>query len=443
MVLARDRVLIVLPLGNEIKPLTVIEGKFLGEKMNETTQPMTNSAKLGMLFAASVAIAIGGTHSHVLGAMVKPLGDSYGWSRGDIAFALTISSFMHPFTNVAIGLLADRYPVRRIVLPGIVAFVLGTASLGLVTKEIWTWYAAYVLFTIAGSGISAILFTKLVVEHFSKRRGLALASALAGAGILVSTIPHIVLAMETMVGVKGVYPLIAACAFVLLIIPCWLFLPREESISHLALRNLPASVTEPKGGWRDVILSPVFQRLGIAFLLIGSCIGTFIVHLQPMLADAGLSRAEAASVALFVGPAMIVGRLGTGMLYDIFPTRLVTAVAFSLPAFACLWLINFPLDFLSASALAILIGLGMGSETDAVAYLSSRYFGTRRYGLVFGTLISLYGIGIGLASWLVGRAFDSTGSYDAVLIVLTGGVGIAILLLLSLGSPPPLVDDKH
>ena len=84
----------------------------------------------------------------------------------------------------------------------------------------------------------------------------------------------------------------------------------------------------------------------------------------------------------------------------------------------------------------------MGSETDAVAYLSSRYFGTRRYGLIFGIFISLYGIGIGLASWLVGKAFDATGSYDAVLIVLACGVGVAILLMLSLGSPPPLVDES-
>lgn len=406
--------------------------------MSHLPQTQSNYQKLGMLFAASVAIAIGGTHFHVLGAMVKPLNDAYGWSRGDIAFALTLATFINPFTNIAVGILADRYSVRQIALPGIVAFALGTASLGLVTDQIWTWYVGYVLFTIAGSGITAVLFTKLVVEHFSKRRGLALATSLAGSGILVSTIPHIVLGLEGIAGVRGIYPLIGLLSFILLIIPCWLFLPRD---SHA--RNNPKPSKEADNGWQSVIGSTILWRMGIAFFLIASCIGTFIVHLQPMLADAGLTRSEAATIALFVGPAMIVGRLGTGLLYDVLPTRLVTATAFTLPALAALWLLLFPLDFTTAAALAILIGLGMGSEVDAVAYLSSRYFGTSRYGLVFSILISVYGLAIGIASWLVGMAYDAAGSYDAVLISLVCGVAVAILLILSIGRPPQISDAAH
>jgi predicted MFS family arabinose efflux permease len=400
-------------------------------------QPMTNAAKLGMLFAASIAIAIGGTHSHVLGAMVKPLSDAYGWSRGDITFALTISSIISPFSNVAVGLLADRYPARRIALIGIVFFALGTASLGLVTKDIWTWYLAYSVFTIAGTGISAILFTKLVVQHFTKRRGIALATSLAGAGILVSTIPHIVLALEGIAGVKGVYPMIAVLSFVLLIVPCWLFLPRNEQVAVATLGSVGKG-----GSWRAVIGSPILWRMTVSFLLVSGCIGTFIVHLQPMLTDAGLSRSDAATVALFVGPAMIVGRMGTGMLFDILPTKLVTGIAFTLPALACAWLLLLPLDFTSASALAVLIGLTMGSEVDAIAYLASRYFGTARYGLVFAILISVYGFGIGLASWLVALAFDANGNYDSVLVLLLAGVGVAMASMLSM-APPPELEAEH
>lgn len=400
-------------------------------------QPMSNAAKLGMLLAASIAIAIGGTHSHVLGAMVKPLGDAYGWSRGDITFALTISSIISPFTNIVIGMLADRYPVRRIALIGIVFFALGTASLGLVTEQIWTWYLAYSVFTIAGTGVSAILFTKLVVQHFTKRRGIALATSLAGAGILVSTIPHIVLALEGFAGVKGVYPMIALLSFMILIVPCWLFLPRDEQVAVSTLAS-----GKQAGSWRDVIGSQILWRMIVSFLLVSACIGTFIVHLQPMLTDAGLSRSDAATVALFVGPAMIVGRLGTGMLFDVFPTRLVVGIAFTLPALACAWLLLLPLDFLWASALAVLIGLTMGSEVDAIAYLASRYFGTARYGLVFAILISVYGFGIGLASWLVALAFDADGHYDSVLVILLAGVGVAMVAMLSMASPPELEAEQ-
>ncbi|HMP46386.1 MAG TPA: MFS transporter, partial [Sphingopyxis sp.] len=343
---------------------------------------------LGILFAATVSIAILGVHFHVVGAMVKPLGDAYGWSRGEVAFALTIASFMLPFLNIIVGMLADRYSARAISLPGITGWAIGTALLGFAGGEIWTWYVGYVVYSILGIGASSIVFTKLIVQTFTRRRGIALATSLAGAGVLVSLIPSIVLSFERMFGISGVYPMLALCAFVLMIIPCWLFLPREAPATALTSQA-------PKAHWREVVGSTILWRLVIAFLFIASCVGTFIVHLQPMLTDAGLSRDDAATVALFLGPAMIAGRLGTGMLFDILPTRLVAACAFSLPAFACLWLWLIPLDFHSAVALAILIGVAMGSEVDVVAYMSSRYFGLRRYGLVFAILISVYGFAVG------------------------------------------------
>ena len=91
--------------------------------------------------------------------------------------------------------------------------------------------------------------------------------------------------------------------------------------------------------------------------------------------------------------------------------------------------------------LAVLIGLGMGSEVDVVAYLSSRYFGLTHYGLVFAILISLYSLAIGTASWLVGKVYDQTGSYDIALVTLMIGIAAAVLLVLSLGRPPPIESE--
>ncbi|HZG34100.1 MAG TPA: MFS transporter, partial [Sphingopyxis sp.] len=148
---------------------------------------------LGVLFAATISIAIIGVHFHVVGAMVKPLGEAYGWTRGEVAFALTISSVIHPFTNILLGMLVDRYSARSIALPGIAGWAVGTALLGLVGGPVWTWYTGYIAFSLLGFAASSIVFTKLIVQNFSKRRGLALATSLAGAGVLVSTIPSIVL----------------------------------------------------------------------------------------------------------------------------------------------------------------------------------------------------------------------------------------------------------
>lgn len=388
-------------------------------------------SRLGILLAAAIAIAIAGIHFHVVGAMVRPFGEAYGWSRGDVTFALTISSIVHPVTNIAIGWLADRLPARTIALPGIVGFAMGTTLLGLAGPSLWSWYAAYFAFSILSAGASSIIWTKLVVVNFSRHRGLALAASLAGAGILVSTVPAIVLYLRETFGLRGVYPALAICSLLLMFIPAWLFLPRNQVQTKASDRPTDT------GAFRRIVQSFLLWRLGLALLLIASCVGTFIAHFQPMLTDAGLSAAEAARVALFIGPAMIVGRLGTGLLFDVLPTRLVAATAFCLPALACLWLWQFPLDVGSASILAVLIGVGMGSEVDVVAYLSSRYFPPRNYGLVFGILISLYGAAVGISAWVVGSIYDAYGSYDPALLGLIAGVVIAVGLVVSLGPPPP------
>lgn len=401
---------------------------------------MTNSGafewrNIGILFAATIGIAIAGIHFHVVGAMVTPLGKAYGWSRGDIAFALTITAVLHPFTNVWIGTLADRYGPRAVALPGIVLFCAGLALLGLAGPTLWSWYAAYTGFAILGAGASSVIWTMAVVQAFSKRRGLALAISLAGSGLLVSLVPSIVLLLERTAGLRGIYPSLALASLLLMFIPAWLFLPRRGAGAA------PAALRSKGGDWREVVGSATLWRMGLGLLIIASCVGTFIVHFQPMLTDAGMNRDDAAYVALFIGPAMVTGRIATGLLFDLLPTRLVATAAFSLPGIACILLFLLPLDMTTATLLALLIGIGMGSEVDVVAYLSSRYFGLRRYGLVFGILISVYGLAVGMASWLVGKAHDAYGTYDGVLLGLAVGVIAAMALIMSLGPPPPVESD--
>ena len=392
--------------------------------------------RLGILLAATICIAIPGVQSHVIGAVVKPFGDAYGWTRGDVAFALTLSALVHPFANITIGALADRISARAIALPGIAAFSLGLGLLGFVGPALWTWYAGYLLFSLLSSGVSGVIWSRLVVENFRQRRGLALATSLSGAALLVSLVPAIVLALDNAVGLRGIYPTLALISFVIMFIPAFLLLPREGSpVTRRAAK------TAQTDGWRDIVYSRRLWQLGLALLLVASCVGTFIVHFQPMMTDSGISRANAATVAVWIGPSMVIGRICTGLLFDILPTRLVAATAFVLPGLACLWLWGLPLDFTSASVLAVLIGLGMGSEVDVVAYLSSRYFGLTHYGLVFAILISLYSLAIGTASWLVGKVYDQTGSYDIALVTLMIGIAAAVLLVLSLGRPPPIESE--
>jgi len=102
---------------------------------------------------------------------------------------------------------------------------------------------------------------------------------------------------------------------------------------------------------------------------------------------------------------------------------------------ASVLMLGFDGSMMTAFFIAGVIGLGIGAEVDVVAYLTSRYFGLRRYGVLFGVLMGSYGLGVGGGSAVAGWVFDSFGSYDLILIALGSGCLIAALLAATLGNP--------
>ena len=71
----------------------------------------------------------------------------------------------------------------------------------------------------------------------------------------------------------------------------------------------------------------------------------------------------------------------------------------------------------------LLVGLAAGAEQDLMAFLVAKYFGLKNYGVIYGVMYSSFALGAGFAPAIVGRVFDSTGSYDAILVY----VGFAFL----------------
>ena len=64
-----------------------------------------------------------------------------------------------------------------------------------------------------------------------------------------------------------------------------------------------------------------------------------------------------------------------------------------------------------ACVAALLVGLGIGAEVDIIGYLTTRYFGLRSFGEIFGWIWAVFSVSGGLGAYLMGVGFDETGSY--------------------------------
>lgn len=82
---------------------------------------------------------------------------------------------------------------------------------------------------------------------------------------------------------------------------------------------------------------------------------------------------------------------------------------------------------------AFLIGLGMGAEVDIIAYLTSRYFGLRAFGEVYGYAFASYILAGALGPWLMGLGFDRSGSYGSILVGFLLATLLAPVLMTRLG----------
>ena len=125
--------------------------------------------------------------------------------------------------------------------------------------------------------------------------------------------------------------------------------------------------------------------------------------------------AEKLSLVIKYPMPRLIGRVLSGYLFDRFFGPYVAVFIFS--GAAC----GISLFWAGAAGnlallAAFLVGLGMGAETDIIAYLTSRYFGLHSFGEIFGYLFAAFTLAGALGPLLMAFGFDRTGSYRVPLL---------------------------
>src|ERR1700677_5214637 len=108
----------------------------------------------------------------------KPSGGTFGLAAISVAVV-----------SPGIGVLLDRFPPRRIILPSIVIFALALASLSRLGPSIQRFYLTYFVLGLVANGTAQFAYTRTILTWFKSRRGLAVAMILTGSGVGSIVIP--------------------------------------------------------------------------------------------------------------------------------------------------------------------------------------------------------------------------------------------------------------
>jgi MFS family permease len=156
-----------------------------------------------------------------------------------------------------------------------------------------------------------------------------------------------------------------------------------------------------------------------------------ITHLAALLTDRGITPGGAALSASMLGGSSLVGRLAVGWVLDRFFGARVGFMVYLITAGGILLLARAENLFMGCVA-AGLIGVGAGGEADITPYLLTRYFGLHAFSTLYGITWTFYAIAGAMGPVVLGRAFDSTGSYTALLTLLAVVLVLAGALMLLL-----------
>ena len=190
----------------------------------------------------------------------------------------------------------------------------------------------------------------------------------------------------------------------------------------MGFRN-KAVTARPKPAQRRAILSQalkshVFWTIALGFSAIAIAVSALVVHMVPLLRDAGMAPLQAAAVASFTGLGVLLGRIVIGWLIDHFFAPFVAAAVFTLTALGCLLLAYGGPQ--TAPFAAFLIGFSLGAEVDLISYLTARYFGMAAYGVLYAMIYAFFVVGASVGPVLAGRTFDMTGNYSLAIWMVIG-----------------------
>lgn len=380
-----------------------------------------------VLLFATVGAGMGfSALNYILGPLVVPLQQEFGWGRGEIALTSLWSSLGMAAALPLVGRLLDRFGVKRVAVFSLLLFGAVLFTLSRFESTLLLFLVLYGLAGILAVGTSAVTYSKAIIERFDRKRGLALGIMATGLGSAGLILPPVMSSIIETYGWRAAYFSMGVLALVPLVFLAFAKLPKS-------IPAAPPKKTDeiiPSRSLGRQVRSREFLTLVVAFFLLGWALLTMVPHFIPMLIDSGVNPFQAAVLSSFVGLGTVIGRPIIGWLLDKFYATHVAVPLFVIASLGCILLLIGGAQY--AALTAVLIGVGFGAEIDFMSYLSSRYFGRREFGALYSFIYSAFLVGTAMGPLVAGFIFDATRSYDIPLMLAAGFLILGSIVILTL-----------
>lgn len=393
-----------------------------------------------LVLACALGFSFSSVVNYSFGLFIEPLTQEFGWSRAETSVGLTLTAVVSVLLSPVVGMIIDRWGVRRLAIPGLALLGLSVASFGLASGSVWQWIALWAIFALVDLSVKSTVWTTAVAYTFDKERSLAIAFTLGGVSFALIVGPPLAEALIAVFGWRmafAVMGLVWGAGTLSLAIP---FLRDRRNGAEAKLQR--AAATSADGlTVGEALRSRPLQRIALA-TLITMLLGVGIqVHQVPILTAGGVTRQHAAYLVSLGGIAGIAGKIATGWLMDRANAGLVGGITLAVSAIAYGLLIDSIRTTELTIVAMIVIGYAAAAKMQICAYMTTRYAGMRNFGTVFGFMSSLIALGGGLGPLVAGLVYDHFQTYDPLLMAAVGGMLLSAAMLVGLGNYPQWRED--
>jgi MFS family permease len=361
---------------------------------------------------------------YTAGIFIEPLNAEFGWSRTDVSMGVTVLTVGMAIGGMIAGQMLSRWGAKRMIICGLIGYATGYVLLANMGSGIWAFWCLFGAMALVGAMASPVTVSRLISDHFLARRGLALGFTMVGSGVAAALAPLTLVPTVTSYGWRGGYVALAVVAGV------------AAAASAALLRLDGSTVNNAKES--DVVdrgeaNSRTGATLVISVLFVSLAVGGAVVHMVPILQDAGLRQEQVALFGSLIGIGVVAGRLFTGTLLDRVTAGVLAGAIMGAGSVGFL-VISFIAE--KAPWLApLVVGISLGAELDIAAYLASRFFPPRKFGKVFGVVFFAFQSGLAVSPVVYGLIRDRTEQYQLAFLFSAVLLAASAVMFLSLPRP--------
>ncbi len=331
----------------------------------------------------------------------------------------------------------DRIGSRKTIFIGGLFCLTGWILLSSV-QSLWQLYLFYgIIMAIAMSNTHLVPLLSTSRKWFTKRAGLA--SGIISSAFAIGT--AIITPLLTLTSsIYGWQQVSLVTAFIIgipvMLLAYFMIRDTPESMGQYPDGINATSDSDPEQDSvvqdrqiKFILKTPQFWLLFVAYGLIGIVFNGLLGHLVVWAVDLGSTVASAGIYVTFFNGPSVLARLGSGWLGDKYGKKKVMIFGASFSALAVLsgWLIINSADQLLIYS--TVFGLGAGFSSTLFAPYLGDLFGRQNIGSSFGILTLSWGLIGGLGPTIWGVISETSGSYNAALLVSSACYAFAAVIL--------------